>query len=216
MRKEIVEREHDMVRELGYDSYTDLWNRIDDLQLDKLEKRIEDFLQQTESLYERSFGALIQTHFQIPLQEMKSWDVHRIARAPQFDPFFPADNMLNTFRLTAKQIGIDFDKQGILLDLEARETKSAVPFCSPIEVPNRVVLVMTPLQGYYGYKALFHEGGHALHYSSIDSKTPFESACLVSSDYAIPETFSTLFELMLFDPCWLDTHLFRCAHTMNL
>ena len=72
---------------LSYDSYADLWNKIDVLRLDGLERLIGELLRQTENLYEKSFGALMETHFQIWLEDMKSWDVHRIACTPQFTPF---------------------------------------------------------------------------------------------------------------------------------
>ena len=212
MRKEMVEREHEVTRELGYDSYADLWNQVDDLRLDKLEQLTGDFLRQTEPLYEKTFGKLVETHLNIPFQEMKAWDILRVGRAPQFDPFFAGDKILDTLKATLRNMGIDFDRQGILLDLEPRETKRATPFCEPIEVPNRVMLTMMPFEGYYAYKALFHEAGHALHYSSIPADTPFEYAYPVISDHAIPETFSTLMEFLTCNSYWLDTYTRMDSH----
>ena len=212
MRKEMVEKEHEVARGLGYNSYADLWNEIDGLRLDKLEQLAKDFLQQTEALYEKAFGRLVETYLKIPLRVMKAWDILRIGRAPQFDSFFVADKMFEILKATLQNLGIDFNKQSILLDLEPRETKFVTPFCVPIEVPNRVMLTMMPIEGYYAYKSLFHEAGHALHYSSIPLDTPFEYTYPVSSDYAVPETFSTLIEYLTFDPHWLDTYVQMPLH----
>ena len=60
----------------------------------------------------------------------------------------------------------DLDEQrNVELDVEQRPTKSPRAFCSPIEVPDRVVLVIQPIGGPDDWHALFHEAGHTEHFA---------------------------------------------------
>jgi hypothetical protein len=114
--------------------------------------------------------------------------------------------MLKIFKATLKGLGIDFDSQKqIILDIEKREKKSPRAFCSPIEIPNRVMLVIMPREGHDDYQALFHEAGHALHFGFVDPSLPFEYAYL--GDNSVTETFAFLFDHLVTDPTWIDEFL---------
>ena len=79
---------------------------------------------------------------------------------------FPADRMLPALRGTLSGLGIDLDSQrNVHLDVEERPTKSPRAFCAPIEIPDKVMLVIQPQGGPDDWYALFHEAGHTEHFA---------------------------------------------------
>ncbi len=61
---------------------------------------------------------------------------------------------------TLADLGIDLHSQrNVHLDLDQRPGKSPRAFCSPIEVPDKVMLVIQPIGGHDDWRALFHEAG---------------------------------------------------------
>jgi hypothetical protein len=90
--------------------------------------------------------------------EARPWDVGRLFRAPELDSLYPQDRMLPALESTLSDLGIDLSSQrNVELDLEPRPQKVPRPFCMPIEVPDRVILMMQPVGGRDDWEALFHE-----------------------------------------------------------
>jgi len=82
------------------------------------------------------------------LDDLERWDVQRLLRSPQWDEGFPGDKMVPALRATLADLGIDLDsQQNIKLDIEQRPQKTPRAFCSPIEVPDKVMLVIQPIGG---------------------------------------------------------------------
>ena len=97
------------------------------------------------------------------------------------------------------------DHPNVALDVERRPRKSPRAFCAPVRVPADVRLVLPPVGGAEDYEILFHEGGHALHYGSVDAGLPFERRCL--GDNAVTESFAFLLEHVTEDAGWLTEAL---------
>src|SRR5258706_12501965 len=84
----------------------------------------------------------------ISLGEARPWDVPRLFRAPEWDKSFSPDAMLPALEATLADLGIDLRSQtNVHLDLDQRPAKSPRAFCSPIEVPDKVMLVIQPIGG---------------------------------------------------------------------
>jgi hypothetical protein len=90
---------------------------------------------------------------------------------------------------------------GLHLDTDPRPLKSPRAFCAPVRVPSEVYLVIKPIGGQDDYRALFHESGHAEHFSHVDGNLPFAFRYL--GEEAISETFAFLFEHLTLNPRWL-------------
>ena len=74
--------------------------------------------------------------------------------------------MVPALEATLTGLGIDLRSQtNVELDLERRPNKMPRPFCAPIEVPGRVMLVIQPIGGKDDWEALFHEAGHTEHFA---------------------------------------------------
>jgi len=65
--------------------------------------------------------------------------------------------------------------------------------------------VLAPHGGREDFSVLFHEAGHAEHFSSVDPGLAFEFRCL--GDNAITEGFAFLLQHLSEEPAWLSRHL---------
>jgi hypothetical protein len=197
--------EHAAVAELGAPSYAELYRRFG-FRLDDLAGQCRELLDSTEQLYETSIDRVLRARLGLGLDDAEPWDLPRLFRAPEWDPQFPADRMLPALEATLSDLGIDLRSQkNIHLDLESRPHKSPRAFCAPIEVPERVMLVIQPIGGLDDWRALFHEAGHAEHFGNTSPDLHFEERRL--GDVAITEGWAMLLQHLVDDPDWLNRRL---------
>lgn len=197
--------EQQAVQELGAPSYTELHRRLG-FRLDELAERARVFLDETEAMFDQAADRLFRERAGLGLDEAKRWDVARIFRAPEWDGAFPGEGMLPALEATLAELGIDLHSQeNVELDVEKREKKSPRAFCAPIEVPQRVVLVIQPIGGVDDWRALFHEAGHTEHYAHTSPDLPVEDRRL--GDFAVTEGWAMLMEHLVQDAAWLNRRL---------
>jgi hypothetical protein len=198
-----VDRE--AVRALGQPNYYELYKRFG-FRLDELAVECRELLDETESLWEREGERLFRARLGIGLDEARPWDVARLFRAPELDRLYPSDAMLPALTSTLGDLGVDLrGQENVHLDLEQRPRKTPRPFCAPIEVPGRVMLVLQPVGGKDDWQALFHEAGHTEHYAHTSADAPLEARRL--GDMAVSEGWAALFEHLVTDPAWLNRRL---------
>ena len=102
--------------------------------------------------------------------------------------------------------GIDLRAQpNVELDLEDRPNKDPRAFCSPIEVPGRVVLVIKPQGGAEDWDSLFHEAGHTEHFAHTSPSLSMEERRL--GDNAVTEGWAMLMQYLTHDAVWLERRL---------
>ncbi len=199
------EIERRAVAELGSETYVDLYRRFG-FRLESLAEQCREFLDTTERLYEESASRLFRDRLGLGLDEARRWDVARLFRAADWDPAFPPNRMLPALEGTLSDLGIDLRGQrNIELDLEQRPQKSPRAFCVPIEVPERVVLVIQPIGGADDWTGLFHEAGHAEHYGNTSPDLPMEDRRL--GDVAVTEGWAMLMQHLTTEPAWLSRRL---------
>jgi hypothetical protein len=199
------EMRRDATRDLGFSTYRELYARFG-FRLDALAAQCERFLEETEDMYVRSCDRLLQARLGVPLERAARWDLPRLFRATDWDAGFPAHEMLPALVGTLADLGIDLHAQkNIELDVEPRPRKSPRAFCSPIQVPGRIVLVIKPIGGADDWHALFHEAGHAEHYAHTPPDLRLEERRL--GDLAVTEGWAALFHLLVADSAWLARRL---------
>jgi hypothetical protein len=133
-------------------------------------------------------------------------DLPRLMRAAEHDAHFPSDGMTKALEMALDGLGLDLRRQpNIVLDAEPRPTKDPRAFCAPVEVPDRVYLVVAPIGGRDDYLALFHEAGHAEHFGNVGRGLPVEFRRL--GDDAVTECYAFLMEGLLRDRAWLSSAL---------
>ncbi len=196
---------HEGVAALGAPSYRELYERFD-FRLAELGASCAGLLEMTEELYVRSFDKLLRDKLGLTLDEATRPDLLRLLRGTDWDAGFPAASMLPALTGSLADLGIDLAAQpNVELDVETRPRKSPRAFCSPIEVPGRVVLVIQPMGGPDDWHALFHEAGHTEHFAHTSADLPVEARRL--GDNSVTEGWAALLERLVDDPTWLERRL---------
>ena len=201
-KAQVMQRE---TRRLGADNYADL-HRSFGFPLDDLAEQCRRLLADTEDLWVEAGDRFFRSRVGIGLGEIKRWDVGRAWRGADWDAAFPPDRMVPALEGTLADLGIDLHAQeNVELDLEDRPSKDPRAFCSPIEVPDRVVLVLKPQGGPDDWSVLFHEAGHTEHFAHTDASLSPEEKRL--GDNAVTEGWAMLLEHLTTDPVWLERRL---------
>jgi hypothetical protein len=199
---QVVQRE---TRRLGAADYAELYRSFG-FPLDDLADQCRRLLAETEDLWEEAGDRFFRSRVGIGLNEVARWDVGRAWRGADWDAAFPAGRMLPALEGTLADLGIDLHAQeNVELDLDERPNKDPRAFCSPIEVPERVVLVMKPQGGPADWRTLFHEAGHAEHFAHTSASLSTEERRL--GDNAVTEGWAMLLEHLTIDPVWLERRL---------
>jgi hypothetical protein len=197
--------DREAVTKLGSPNYYELYRRFG-FRLDELASECEALLDETEGLWETEGDRLFRERLGLALADARPADVSRLFRAPELDTAYPADRMLPALEATLADLGIDLRSQSnVHLDLEQRPGKDPRAFCSPIEVPGKVMLVIQPIGGHDDWRALFHEAGHTEHYGNTSPDLPMEAKRL--GDMAVTEGWAALFENLVDEPAWLNRRL---------
>jgi hypothetical protein len=197
--------DREAVRQLGAPNYYDLYKRFG-FRLDELAAQCTEVLHATERLWEETGDRLFRERIGVGLADARAWDVPRLFRAPEWDQAFPSTSMLPALEATLRDLGIDLASQeNVHLDLDQRPSKSPRAFCSPIEVPDRVMLVIQPIGGRDDWEALFHEAGHTEHYAHTSRDLPLEARRL--GDMAVTEGWAMLMQHLVTEPRWLQRRL---------
>src|SRR5256885_11222237 len=172
-----AERVQRGTRDLEFANYLELYRKaLPSSALDDLASQCRTFLDSTERLYEEWADKLFRTRVGVSLSEAERWDVPRLFRAPEWDPLFPADRMVAALEGTLEDLGIDLSAQeNVTLDLDERPNKSPRAFCAPIEVPDRVVLVIQPIGGPDDWRGPFPQGGPTEPFPHTPPRPPREA-----------------------------------------
>jgi hypothetical protein len=197
--------DREAVGKLGAPNYYELYKGFG-YALDELAGQCEELLDETERMWEQEGDKLFRQRLGISLSEARPADVARLFRAPELDTAYPPERMLPALEATLHDLGIDLRAQeNVHLDLDQRPGKSPRAFCSPIEVPGKVMLVIQPIGGHDDWRALFHEAGHTEHYANTSAGLTMEAKRL--GDMAVTEGWAALFEHLVDEPVWLNRRL---------
>src|SRR5919201_319562 len=192
-------------RRLGAASYADLYRGFG-FPLDELAAQCRAFLATTERLWAQAGDRFFRRRIGLGLGEIERWDVARVWRGVEWDPGFPKGRMVPALEATLADLGVDLRAQpNVELDLDERPNKSPRAFCAPIEIPDRIVLVIKPQGGPDDWRALFHEAGHTEHFAHTSASLSVEERRL--GDYAVTEGWAMLLEHLVDTPPWLERRL---------
>lgn len=201
----VAELRRDGARALGAQTYRELYDRFG-FPLAELSAQCREFLAETEDLYTGVIDDLLRRRVGVGLDEAVRSDVPRLFRASEWDAGFPVEQMVPALEWTLTGLGIDLRaQQNVHLDIESRPKKTPRAFCAPIEVPERVMLVIQPIGGPDDWHAFFHEAGHTEHFAHVRPDLPVEAKRL--GDNAVTEGWAMLFEHLVNDPSWLSRRL---------
>jgi hypothetical protein len=193
---------HAQASKLGFESYKDMFSYLKGVDLSRLKSDMEKLLEATQDLYIDHFGKLLLSETGIELDNSKKSDFAYFKRATKYDVFFKKERLVELFKQTLASMGIDLDRQkNILLDVEERKNKSPRAFCCTVKIPDEIYLVVMPKGGQDDFEAMFHEGGHAEHFSNTRSSLDFEYKFL--GDNAVTEGYAFAMENLMQNKEWL-------------
>ena len=204
--REVLERSHELARELGWESYREMCAQLSGIDLAELAERTRVLRSRTDGAYPELLDPELRRQGLPALGELRRSDLPRFFRAAGLDGSFPRAALVAAFTDTLAGLGVNVSEQpNVHLDTDSRRTKSPRAFCSVPRVPEEIYLVVAPIGGRDDYAALFHEGGHAEHYAHVDAGLPFEYRHL--GDNSVTESFAFLLEGLTSDPAWLESRL---------
>jgi hypothetical protein len=94
-----------------------------------------------------------------------------------------------------------FDLSAVPVDVENRPRKYPGAFCFPVATPQDVRVSVRIASPHHLVDMLYHEFGHAAHFSGVRADLPFVERYWIHS--GTHEVFSTLFEYLLGEPEFL-------------
>jgi hypothetical protein len=200
---------HDTARSLGFDSYRALFTDITGTDYERLAATTHSFTARTEAPYRSALARAVARDLpHVPFDDLQQADFFFFERMPRLDPFFPAQELLDTYGAAMNGLGIRIEQQkNIHIDTETRPFKNPRAACSRINPPDDVRLLVAPIGGAYDYAVLFHEAGHAQHYAwTSRDLVKHHPEFVYAPDYATTEGYAFLFNHLFHDASWLMEH----------
>jgi hypothetical protein len=209
LRASRLESFHESARTLGYDSYRALFTDLMGTDFERLAALTSGFMERTESAYTSALARAVARDLpDVAFDDLQHADYFFFQRMTRLDPFFPAQELITTYKDAMKGLGIRVEQQqNIHIDAEARAFKNPRAACFRINPPDDVRLLIAPVGGAYDYAILFHEAGHAQHFgwSSRDLIGHYPEF-LYAPDHATGEGYAFLLSHLFQDAGWLVEH----------
>lgn len=206
LREERIRHLHSLAGDLGYGHYRSLYADIKGLDLDALAAKMEEFLDETDSVYTHNIEKAASAYLDMPLSDVSRHDISYLFRGVEFDDMFPGAHLVTCLEATVSAMGLGLkDYPNIHIDTEIREGKSPRAFCAPLSVPDKIMLVLMPHGGYDDYHTILHEAGHAWHYGNVLPEQEFEYKYL--GDNSVTESYAFLFQYLAMNENWLSEHV---------
>lgn len=166
LRAERMALIRESVLRLGYQDSVKLVGELFDLDLARLTASADKILSKTESVYLNALSPLVPVQTGLGLDQATEADLQRFLRFTRFDHFFEGELLLKSYRELFAAFGFKTEKQtNLTLDLAVRPQKQIDAFCSPIEVPEEIILSFTVRGGQANFRGLFREAGYAQHFA---------------------------------------------------
>jgi hypothetical protein len=115
------------------------------------------------------------------------------------EKYFLKINPVTTVKKTLRSIGFDFSK--IHFDTNDGPNKYPSPICFFVKVPSDIRVLYKNESPYFNLQSCYHETGHAIHASSIDSDSSYWEK--YKFPMGIAEIFSILIERLTKNPLYL-------------
>ncbi len=201
-RLQRLQRIHEGASTLGFSCYRQMLERQTGLEYERLCRELNSWMERSEGSYHARLGEALERDLRISPQYADRGDQPHFQQLVEYDEHFPSSGLRKAYEETLQGLGIRGEKQSnVAIDDEDRPRKHPRAFCSPIQIPEEIKLVIRPTGGQNDYQALMHEGGHAQHFAwtSPNLLPEFRYA----GDNAVTECYAFLFNYLVTDPLWL-------------
>jgi Zn-dependent oligopeptidase len=123
----------------------------------------------------------------------------------EFDPLFKGTEPMKLFLDIMEELKMNTFLRYVTIDDRERQGKHASPACFFIQVPTVGKVIFQKSTPFADATTGFHEGGHGVHFSSINPNAPYWDKYLIHTTTA--EIPSTLFESIATDTSFLRDRL---------
>lgn len=218
---ELVKLRNKFARSLGYDNFFDYTVvKTEHMTSEELFVILDDFETLTRETNLASIKALKKDKGEDAIQAHNFYFSFAGDATRALDPYMPFSGSLRSWVESFGRLNIDYAGAELTLDLLDRKGKYQNGFChGPIPsyfdngqwVSAKVNFTSNALpsqvgSGSRGIKTLFHEGGHAAHFSNVTQNSPCFSQEFTPTSMAYCETQSMFCDSLLSDADWLKTY----------
>lgn len=219
---EIIRLRNALAKKLGYPNfYAYKLMQTEQISMEKLFGWLDSLEEKTRQATQKLVASLVS---QKGSEAAKPWNFRYFTQGDTikaFDPYMPFSHSILRWGKSFAAMGVDFSAAELQLDLMDRKGKYENGFCHAPVAPYqknpseriRAKVNFTsnavPKQLGSGYQALvtlFHEGGHAAHFSNICMGAPCFSQEFAPTSVAMAETQSMFFDSLLSDSDWLHRY----------
>ena len=217
----LVKLRNKFARALGYNNFFDYSVvKTEHMTTDELFTLLDDFEKQTRDTNLLSIKTLEDEKGAFAIKPQNFYFSFSGDATRALDPYMPFSRSLRAWVESFGRLNIDYSGAELTLDLLDRKGKYQNGFChGPIPsysnngqwVPAKVNFTSNALpsqvgSGYSGINTLFHEGGHAAHFSNVTQNSPCFSQEFAPSSMAYAETQSMFCDSLLGDADWLKKY----------
>lgn len=202
----LLDGEIKLLKSLGFGGYFSFYKEAKKVDFDKFAKVVKKTIGDTDKLWNSVMGKVSADVLGMPFKNVRSCHMTYLRSISMYDNYFPKDKVVETFQKWTRDIGLSDLLAPVKIDDVDRAKKNPRAVCYPSDPPKEVHLVIKPIGGEQDYEAMFHEGGHSLHFTAVDPKLPYSYRALSNSN-ALTETYAFILEDLVFDPMFLTTYL---------
>lgn len=205
LRVDLLERERDAVRDLGYGGYLESLERLGSRSYRPLLERGRRVAEATEPLYRQHLRVHLAREGVEPGQAIAA-DELALRRRPFPDD--PAEGPTleaarDLLRLDLSALDLTLSGLGeVRMDVQQRPLKRPESFCEAPDVPGRVVGVVAGHGGWRDVHDYLGVAGTALSLSHVNPDLPFEDRYL--GDPSMGHAWACLFRELIGRPAWLE------------
>ncbi len=218
---ELVKLRNKFARSLGYNNFFDYSVvKTEHMTSDELFVILEDFEKQTRKTNLISIQSLKDEKGSNAIDAHNFYFSFAGDATRALDPYMPFSRSLRAWVESFGRLNIDYAGAELTLDLLDRKGKYQNGFChGPIPsyydngqwIAAKVNFTSNALpsqvgSGYSGINTLFHEGGHAAHFSNVAQNAPCFSQEFAPTSMAYAETQSMFCDSLLSDADWLKAY----------
>lgn len=197
---DLVQRERDVVRGLGYGGYLAARDRLAGVDHEAVLEEGRKVVRETEALFTARLHEVLASAQISPGEAVQS-DQWYLRRMSGLERAFTPAGVRNILSRDLRAAGILPDAAGRLtLDLEARPLKRPGAFCAGLEVPRRVVGVVACVGGWMDGARTLEVMGSGLASAHVDPELGFEDRML--GDAAVGEAHAALLRGQLGERWW--------------
>lgn len=214
---EIVKLRNRLARSLGYEDYYD-WRVqvVERMSKARLFEALDDLAQRTQGSTDRALAAFSEKHGAGALDPWTFSYLRSGSITEKLDPYFSFDSALRRWGRSFQALGVRYRGATLTLDLVDRDGKYENGFMhgpEPAFQDNgtwraaRINFTANAVVGQKGsghraINTLFHEGGHAAHFSNIAKNAPCFSQEFAPTSVGYAETQSMFMDSLIGDAAW--------------